>query len=90
MLELAADKLAEDIKAVSYDFENFCNFGDEVLELPFLFEENPVASLTMVSTGETKSSKKGKPPLPTAPPKLAKRRAWKPGGSDITGESPLR
>ena len=50
MFELAADKLAQDIKAVPYSLDDFCKFGDEVLELPFPFVGKiPWPRFTMVS-----------------------------------------
>lgn len=61
MFELAADELAEDIKAVSYDHEDFYKFGDELLELPFPFLRNPPRPcFTMVSTDEKKALKSSK------------------------------
>ena len=60
LIELAADKLAEDVKAVSYSLEDYCKFGDELLELPFPFVGRlPRPRFTMAST-ETKGSRKGK------------------------------
>jgi len=37
MFELAADQLAEDIKAVSYDMEDFYKFGDDVIYIGVFF-----------------------------------------------------
>ena len=79
MFELAADKLAEDIKAVSYDFENFCNFGDEVLELPFLFEENLVASLPHCVHRRNEEFEERKPPAADSATKAGQKKGLKTG-----------
>ena len=88
MLELAVNKLAEDIKAVSYELDDFCNFGDEILELPFPFVGK---SRGLVSPRCPPTKRRKEKPLPTAlPPKLAKRRVQKPSTSDISDERSLR
>lgn len=72
MFELAADKLAQDIKAVTYSLDDFCKFGDEVLELPFPFVGKiPWPRFTMVSTTETEKVRRKEKPR-----RRHHRRSW--------------
>ena len=60
IFELEADELAKNIKAVTYSLEDFCKFGDELLELPFPFiGQPPQPRFTMIPT---KTSSEGKSP----------------------------
>ena len=62
-----------------YDFENFCNFGDEVLELPFLFEENPVASLPHCVHRRNEEFEERKAPAADSATKAGQKKGLKTG-----------
>ena len=58
MFKLEADELVKDIKALPYGLDDYCKFGDGLLELPFLFlEGHRMPRFTLVSTNETKKAK---------------------------------